>query len=56
MSYMWNLKRNDTVELIFKTEIDSQSLRTSLWLPGGRIGEGIVEEFGMGMYVLLYLK
>ena len=56
MSYMWNLKRNDTAELTYKTEIDSQTSRTSLRLPGGRIGEEIVEEFGMGMYVLLYLK
>ena len=56
MSYTWNLKRNDIAELIYKTEIDSQTLRTRLRLPGGRIGEGIVEEFGMGMYVLLYLN
>ena len=30
---MWNLKRNDTKELTLKTEIDSQTLRTNLWLP-----------------------
>ena len=30
--YIWNLKRNDTVELIYKTETDSQ--RRNLWLPG----------------------
>ena len=28
---MWNLKRNDTIELIYKTETDSQ--RRNLWLP-----------------------
>ena len=28
----------------------------NLWLPGERIGEGIVREFGMDMYTLLYLK
>ena len=27
-----------------------------LLLPGGRMGEGIVREFGMDMYILLYLK
>ena len=34
--YKWNLKRNDTNELIYKTETDSQ--RTSLWLPMGKGG------------------
>ena len=28
----------------------------NLWLPGERMGEGIVREFGMDMYTLLYLK
>ena len=28
--YMWNLKRNDTNELMYKRETDSQTLRTSL--------------------------
>ena len=27
-----------------------------LWLPEGRMGEGIVREFGMDMNTLLYLK
>ena len=30
--FMQNLKRNDTNELIYKTEIDSQAERTSLQL------------------------
>ena len=25
ISYMWNLKRNDTNEFVYKTEIDSQT-------------------------------
>ena len=25
ITYMWNLKKNDTNELIYKTEIDSQT-------------------------------
>ena len=30
---MWNLKKeNDTNELIYKPETDSQSLKTNLWL------------------------
>ena len=51
---MQNLKRNDTNELILKR--DSQTQRTNLWWPGGRIGEGIVGELGMDMYTLLYFK
>ena len=34
---MWNLK-NDTNDLIYETEIDSQSYRTELWLPKGKWG------------------
>ena len=29
-------KKNDTNELIYKTEIDSQTQRTKLWLPKGK--------------------
>ena len=35
---MWDLKRNDTIELIYKTETDSQPQRMNLWFPGGRMG------------------
>ena len=31
-TYMWNLK-NDTDELTYKTETDSQTQKTNLWLP-----------------------
>ena len=37
---MWNLKINDTKELIYKTETDSQTSKTNLWLPKGKGGEG----------------
>ena len=42
---MWNLKYG-TNEPIYKTETDSQTLRTDLWLPrargdGGRDGLGV---------------
>ena len=33
-----NLK-NDTNEFIYKTETDSQVLKTNLWLPKGKSGE-----------------
>ena len=35
-SYMWNLNRNDTNELT-RQETDTQTLRTSLRLPEGRM-------------------
>ena len=39
--YVWNLKRNDTNELIYQTETDSQ--RRNLRF----LGKGIITEFGM---------
>ena len=57
---MWNLKRNDTNELTYKTEIDSQTQRKNFgcWCQerGEGCREGIVREFGRDMYTLLYLK
>ena len=51
ITYMQNLKRNDTNECIYKTETDSQTYRMNLWLP---VGEGwrerIIKEFGIDMY------
>ena len=41
IAYMWNLKKRDTNELIHKTEIDPQTLKTNLWLPKGKGGGGI---------------
>ena len=35
---MWNLK-DDTNELIYKTEKDSQTSKTNLWLPKGKGGK-----------------
>ena len=43
------LKKKDRSELIFKTGIDSQILKTNLWLPKGKEGEGINKEFGINM-------
>jgi len=39
--YVRDWKRNDTNELIYKTETDSQTWRMNLQIPGWRVGEGI---------------
>ena len=45
------------MSLTYKTERDSQAERMNLMVAGGeRWGDGIVREFGMNMYTLLYLK
>ena len=36
--YMWNLKINNTNELIYKTDTDSQTQRIYLWLSGWKDG------------------
>ena len=56
--YMWNLKRNDTNVLTYRTERDSQTEKTNLQSPGwwGPEEGGIIREFGMVLYTLLYLK
>ena len=44
---MWNLKYG-TNEPIYKTETDSQTKRTDLWLPRERrMGEGRTESLGL---------
>ena len=48
-------KKKDTNELIYKTEIDSQTQKTSLWLLRGKV-EGINQEFGVKIYTVLYIK
>ena len=51
---MQNIKTNNTKELIYK-----QTLRFEEWIYSTREegwGEGIVREFGIDMYTLLYLK
>ena len=54
--YMWNLKRNYINELTYKIEIDSQTSRISLWWLGEGWREGIVREFGIDIYTLIYFK
>ena len=53
--YIWDLK-NDTNELIYKTEIDSQTQKTNLWLPKGNMWGGINQEDGINIYTLLQMK
>ena len=54
---MWNLKRNDTNELTYKTETDSQTWRTDFWLPKGKgVGGGKDWEFGVRRCKLLYIE
>ena len=37
ISHMWNLMfKNYTIKLIYKIEIDSQILKTNLWLQKGK--------------------
>ena len=53
---MWNLKRNDTNELTYKTGRLSQTENKLMVSRRAEWGEGIVREFEMDMYALLYLK
>jgi len=46
ITYMWNLNYG-TNEPIYKTETDSQTLRTDLWLSSG---EGVRVWDGMGVW------
>ena len=45
-------KINDTNELTYKTERDSQTQKMNSWL----LREGTVKDIGKVMYTLLYLK
>ena len=38
---MWNQKKRDTNELIYKTEIDPQTQKTNFWLPKRKAEGGI---------------
>ena len=56
ITYMWNLKYG-TNEPIYKTETESWTKRTDLWLPrGGEGGRGMDWEFGIGRCKLLHLE
>ena len=51
--YRQNLKRNDTDEVIYKIETDSQTERTNLWLPRGEVG-GRDREFETELYTHVF--
>ena len=53
---MWNLIfKNDTNELIYKTETDLQIWKQTCGYQRGNMeGEGINQEFGINMHILLY--
>ena len=60
ITYMWNLKRKDTNELIYKTETDSKTQENNLQLPkgkhGGGVGRaGINQEFESNIYMYIYM-
>ena len=40
ISLMCGILKNDTNEFTYKTEIDSQTQKTNLWLPKGKWGKG----------------
>ena len=57
MSHMWNLKNNNnTNELIYKTETDSQTLKTSMVTKGEMLGRGMDWDLGTNIYTILQVK
>ena len=56
ISLICGIEKNDTNEFIYKTEIESQTLRTNLWLPKGKGKGGINWEFGINTYTLPYMN
>ena len=54
--YMWNLRRNNTNELIYKTETFTDLKNKLKVTMREQWGQGIVRECWTNMYTLLYLK
>ena len=38
ITFMWNLRKNDSNGFIYKTKTDSQTLKINLWLSKGKDG------------------
>ena len=56
ISLICGILKNDTNELIYKTETESQTQKTNLLLPKGK-GVGVInQEFGINRYTLLGIK
>ena len=53
ITYMQDLKTNDTNKLIYKIQRDSQIYERNLWLAGRKTGGGIGWVFGTDMYTPL---
>ena len=53
ITYMWNLKI-DTNELIYRTETDSQTQKTNLWLPKGKGGRDKLGVWGQQIHTTVY--
>ena len=49
ITYMWNSKKKDTSEFIYKTDIDNKLMVTK----GERV-KGINKEFGSNRYTIIY--
>ena len=56
IAHMWNLKKYDTNDFVYKTETDSQRLRELTIVTRERAGLGKDREFGIDMYTLPCLK
>ena len=57
ISLQWGAGKNNINELIYKTEIDSQTQNTNLWLPNGKgAGRDKLVGVGMNIYTPLYIK
>ena len=50
------LNKNDTNELIYKTETDTQISKTNYGYQGETWRAGINWEFGINIYTLFYIK
>ena len=46
IAYVWNILKNGTNELIYKTEVEARMWKTILWLSGDK-------EIGTDIYTLL---
>ena len=49
ITYMWDLKKECKWTFICRTDTDSQTLKTSLWLPKGTDGEVDRWTAGLGL-------
>ena len=54
--FVWNLKWNDTMNFLTKQKQTHRLWEWPYGCLGEEWGEGIVREFGMGIYTLIYFK